>query len=152
MTRRNSAGRRKKSKIAFNEKFLKKDKGIYSNGTQTSSVLPLAFGMVPEEYREKVFGNLVDNIMVKCNGHVGTGIVGIQNLMRTLSRERQERCRIYTGVAEDVSELGIYARQRRNDDVGALERRYGGPNYEFAKSSDAGRRPCNLAVRRPRGD
>jgi len=74
-----------KVKNAFNEKFLKKDKGIYSNGTQTSSVLPLAFGMVPEEYRGKVFGNLVDNIMVKCDGHVGTGIVGIQNLMRTLS-------------------------------------------------------------------
>ena len=74
-----------KVKNAFNEKFLNKDKGFYSNGTQTSSVLPLAFGMVPDEYCEKVFNKLVDNIMVKCNGHVGTGIVGIQNLMRTLT-------------------------------------------------------------------
>lgn len=89
-------------KHAFNEKFLNKDKGIYSNGTQTSSILPLAFGMVLEEYREKVFNNLVDNIMVKCDGHIGTGIVGIQNLMRTLSRNGR------SDVAYTLASQGTY--------------------------------------------
>ncbi len=72
-------------KAAFNKKYFHADKGIYSNGTQTSSVLPLAFGMVPEEHRQKVFENLVDNIMVKCKGHIATGLIGGQWLMRVLS-------------------------------------------------------------------
>jgi alpha-L-rhamnosidase len=72
-------------KAAFNKKFFHADTGTYSNGTQTSSVLPLAFGMVPAEHRQRVFNNLVENIMVKCQGHLATGLIGGQWLMRVLS-------------------------------------------------------------------
>ncbi len=34
-------------KAAFNAKFFNPQAGVYDNGTQTSCVLPLAFGMVP---------------------------------------------------------------------------------------------------------
>ncbi len=70
---------------AFQTKFFVPASKIYDNGTQTSSVLPLSFGMVPEEYRAAVVQSLVDRIASESHGHVGTGLVGAQWLMRTLS-------------------------------------------------------------------
>jgi hypothetical protein len=72
-------------KEAFNDKFLNKDLVQYSNNSQTSSVLPLAFGMVPEEYRKKIFENLVVKIMGEGQGHIGTGLIGCQWIMRVLT-------------------------------------------------------------------
>jgi alpha-L-rhamnosidase len=72
-------------RAAFHKKFYDESKGVYGNGTQTSSILPLAFGMAPAEVREKVFSNLVGRIESESANHVGTGLVGAQWLMRTLS-------------------------------------------------------------------
>ena len=72
-------------KAAFNKKFFNADRGLYDNGTQTSCVLPLAFGLVPPGSQEKLFANLVENITVKTQGHIGTGLIGGQWLMHTLS-------------------------------------------------------------------
>lgn len=72
-------------KARFNETLLNRDAGCYDNGTPTSSVLPLAFDMVPEEWRGPVFGNLIRKLMHDFRGHIGTGLIGCQHLMRTLS-------------------------------------------------------------------
>ncbi len=72
-------------KLAFNNKFLNEKTHQYDNGTQTANVLPLAFGMVPKEHMKPVFENLVDNILVKNEGHIATGLVGGQWLLRVLS-------------------------------------------------------------------
>lgn len=72
-------------KAAFNDRFFNSAACRYGNGSQTSYILPLAFGMVPGEYRERVFGNLVDRIMTQSKGHIGTGVIGGQWLMRVLS-------------------------------------------------------------------
>ncbi len=72
-------------KTAFNAKYLDAARGQYDNGAQTTAVLPLAFGMVPEEHRQKVFNHLVEKIEKETKGHIGTGLVGGQWLMRTLS-------------------------------------------------------------------
>jgi alpha-L-rhamnosidase len=74
-----------KIKTAFNEKFLNHDLGQYDNGTQTSCVLPLAFELAPEKFRERVFNHLVDKIEHETHGHVGTGLVGGQYLCRVLT-------------------------------------------------------------------
>lgn len=74
-----------KIRLAFNAKFLNEAAGVYDNGTQTSGVLPLAFGMVPEEHRQRVLASLVDNIVTKSDCHIGTGMIGCQWLMRVLS-------------------------------------------------------------------
>lgn len=74
-----------KMRDAFNAKYLHADTGQYSNGSETSSVLPLAFGMVPEEDRQKVVDALVHKIQVEGRGHLATGLVGGQWLMQTLS-------------------------------------------------------------------
>jgi alpha-L-rhamnosidase len=72
-------------KTAFNEKFLDREKGQYSNGTQTSCVLPLAFGLVPDDMRAKIFAHLVDKVENETHGHIGTGLVGGQYLNRVLT-------------------------------------------------------------------
>jgi alpha-L-rhamnosidase len=72
-------------KRAFNTKFFNNSTGYYDNGSQTSCVLPLAFGLVPEGERERVFAHLVKSITEGTQGHIGTGLVGGQWLMRVLS-------------------------------------------------------------------
>jgi alpha-L-rhamnosidase len=72
-------------KAGLNERYLNKESGQYDNGAQTTSVLPLAFGMVPADQREKVFGHLVDKITHETKDHIGTGLVGGQWLNRVLS-------------------------------------------------------------------
>ncbi len=73
------------STIAFNDKYLDRNTGRYSNNTVTANILPLWFGMVPKEVRDKVFTSIVDKTENECGGHVSTGVVGIQQLMRTLT-------------------------------------------------------------------
>ncbi len=71
---------------AYNARYLDTVRGCYSNNTATANLLPLAFGMVPSERLEhKVFDNIVDKIENDFGGHVATGVVGIQHLMRTLT-------------------------------------------------------------------
>jgi alpha-L-rhamnosidase len=72
-------------KTAFNNKFLNRDLGQYDNGTQTSCVLPLAFGLVPDDMKEKIFAHLVNKIEHDTQGHIGTGLIGGQFLNRVLS-------------------------------------------------------------------
>jgi len=77
-------------KTAFNNKFLDREKGQYSNGTQTSCVLPLAFGMVPDDMRQAIFNHLVDKIENESDDHIGTGLIGGQYLMRVLTENGRE--------------------------------------------------------------
>ena len=72
-------------KEAFNRGYLDREAGQYANGTATASVLPLAFGLVPEDVRERIVQRLVDEVMVVNKGHISTGLIGGQWLMRTLS-------------------------------------------------------------------
>ena len=72
-------------RAAFEREFFQPGKGYYSNGTQTSSVLALALGMVSPENRARVVESLIRKIEVESHGHVGTGLVGAQWLMRALS-------------------------------------------------------------------
>ena len=71
-------------KSAFNEKFLKEDSN-YDNGTVTANLLALAFDIVPEDRKEAVFQNITHAIEDTYNGHISTGVIGTQYLMRTLT-------------------------------------------------------------------
>ncbi len=72
-------------KTGFNARFLDERKGAYGNGSQTSCVLPLAFGLVPEAQQGQVFQHLLEKIQNESHGHIGTGLIGGQWLMRVLS-------------------------------------------------------------------
>jgi alpha-L-rhamnosidase len=74
-----------KLKIAYNKKFLDPRTHTYLGGTQTGYVLALQFGLAPAEQRDDLIANLVDDIMVKHNGHLSVGLIGMQWLMQTLT-------------------------------------------------------------------
>lgn len=76
-------------KAAFITRFFKPDINQFDNGTQTSSVLPLAFNMVPDDHRQQVLERLVRKIEVETDDHVGVGLIGAQWLMRTLTENGQ---------------------------------------------------------------
>ena len=69
----------------YNSKYLDRNTGEYDNGTVTANILPLAFGIVPKDMEDKVFGNIINKTVNEFGGHVSTGVVGIQQLMRTLT-------------------------------------------------------------------
>lgn len=79
---------------AFNEKFFIDGKNIYQTTfwkemgirtryRQTSNLLPLAFGMVPEEKRQSVLENLVKDIIEK-DYHLDTGCTGTRFVLPVL--------------------------------------------------------------------
>ncbi|WP_121356204.1 alpha-L-rhamnosidase [Flavisolibacter nicotianae] len=72
-------------KEAFNKKFYRQSMARYSNNTVTANLLPLAFGLVPASDTQKVFQNIVDKIMRENGGHISTGVIGTQWLMRWLT-------------------------------------------------------------------
>ena len=72
-------------KLAFNDRFLDASTARYDNGSQTSSVLPLALGLAPDALREKIFAGLARKIAGEGSPAIGTGLIGGQWLMRTLT-------------------------------------------------------------------
>ncbi len=71
--------------IAFNDKYFNRVTGVYANNTVTANILPLWFGMVPKGLENKVLESIVNKTMNECGGHVSTGVIGIQQLMRCLT-------------------------------------------------------------------
>lgn len=71
-------------KTAFHQQYYNV-KGYYASNTLTDNIIPLYFGMVPEDQAGTVFKNIVHTIEVVNNGHLSTGLVGVQWLMRCLN-------------------------------------------------------------------
>lgn len=70
---------------AFIKSFFDSIKYTYLSETQTSYVLPLAFGLVSSKYNQSVIDNLVNDILVKNNGHLTVGCPGLKWLMQILT-------------------------------------------------------------------
>ena len=75
-----------KMKEAYNTKFFNAETAQYDNNTVTANVLSLMLGLVPDGYEEKVFANIVEKTEGDCKGHVSAGVLGIQHLMRGLTK------------------------------------------------------------------
>ncbi len=73
------------STVAFNDKYFNRVTGVYANNTVTANILPLWFDMVPKGLEDKVLASIVNKTENECGGHVSTGVVGIQQLMRCLT-------------------------------------------------------------------
>ena len=84
---------------AFNKRFLTIKRGTsprpghvlypdsvyYGNNTVTANILPLAIGIVPEDCKQDVIRQVVQNICIQNKHHVSCGVIGISWLMRGLS-------------------------------------------------------------------
>jgi alpha-L-rhamnosidase len=74
-----------KVKLAFNDKFLNKKEGYYANNTPTANIFSLAYGLTPSGSQDTVFRHVVDKTLQDYNGHISTGLVGAEWLMRVLT-------------------------------------------------------------------
>jgi alpha-L-rhamnosidase len=70
------------AKNAFNKQFL--EAGHYSNNSVTANLLPLCFGITPQNERAAIIQQLVQKIAADDN-HISTGVIGTQWLMRGLT-------------------------------------------------------------------
>ena len=74
---------------AFNKEFLSEDQTCYGNNTLTENLLPLSLGIVPAELEDRILAR-VKKILEDYGDHLSSGVIGIQWLMRTLSRNGME--------------------------------------------------------------
>lgn len=74
-----------KMKEAYNNKFFNPETAQYGNNTVTANLLSLRLGLVPKGYEKKVFDNIIKKTEEDFGGHVSTGVLGIQHLMRGLT-------------------------------------------------------------------
>ncbi|MFA6702481.1 MAG: family 78 glycoside hydrolase catalytic domain [Dysgonamonadaceae bacterium] len=74
-----------KIKNAYNARYFNTNSAKYDNNTVTANILSLQLGLVPEGFEESVFKNIEQTTEVDFNGHVSTGVLGIQQLMRGLT-------------------------------------------------------------------
>ncbi|MCV2395409.1 glycoside hydrolase family 78 protein [Actinotalea sp. M2MS4P-6] len=58
---------------------------INANQFQTDNVLPLELGLVPDEYRDQLCTNLVDDVAVTQENHVTTGAVVLKDVLPMLT-------------------------------------------------------------------
>jgi alpha-L-rhamnosidase len=94
--RRTYAGLAEEIRLAFNERFFDAGSAGYATGSQTSLVLPLWFGIVPDEHRAAVVETLVRRIHDVDDGHLETGTMGTAALQQVLAAE---------GAAETMLEI-----------------------------------------------
>ena len=73
-------------KDAYNRMFLNPETGQYANNTVSAGLLSLVQGLVPDTLKQKVFDELVRRTEVDFDSHVSTGMIGMQFMMRGLSR------------------------------------------------------------------
>ena len=83
---------------AFNAKYYDAEKGYYDTGwwnsgassstkkyRQTSNLIPLAFGLCPDEYKESVAASIVTDIVDTRSLHLNTGCIGTKHVLPELS-------------------------------------------------------------------
>jgi alpha-L-rhamnosidase len=70
---------------AFQKKFFDEESGQYKGATQTANLLPLAFGITPYKFGQRVVKNIVKDVKAKGN-HPSTGFLGTAYLLPILSQ------------------------------------------------------------------
>lgn len=68
----------------YNARYFDPATGEYQGGSQTAQVVPLAFGITPEDQRAAVAAKLSEKILAR-NNHLATGFIGSAYLMPALS-------------------------------------------------------------------
>lgn len=73
-----------KIKTAFNKKYLNAVNGVYGNGLQTELSVPLFWGLVPENMKQKVAGSLAKRILADST-KLDVGLLGTKAILNALS-------------------------------------------------------------------
>jgi alpha-L-rhamnosidase len=98
-------------KKGLNDHYYKKDLGYYDNGSACSCILPLAFGMVPQDQVSRVVERLVQKIARENNSHPTFGLIGGQWVYSVLTRHGQVELAYTMATQRTYPSLGYMAEQ-----------------------------------------
>jgi alpha-L-rhamnosidase len=99
-----------KIRDAFNQKYLNKQTLQYANGTVTANLLPLYFDITREADRKTVFKNIVNRFETTDKGHIATGVIGTQWLMRGLTEYGRPDLSYKLAANDDYPSWGYMAK------------------------------------------
>jgi alpha-L-rhamnosidase len=79
-----------KIEVSFHKNFFNRDKGIYETEIeagyrQASNIIPLAFGLTPNEDKAEVIQHLMHDIISVRDTHLNTGIIGTKYILPVLT-------------------------------------------------------------------
>lgn len=77
------------ARAAFNREFYKPDQKGYGDNKLTENLLALGMNLVPESRKDELIQTVVETIEETNGGHLSTGVIGTQWLMRTLTNNGQ---------------------------------------------------------------
>lgn len=96
-----------KIKSIFNEQFLNKATYLYCSGTQTELSGPLYWGLVPDEFRQKVADNLYKKVQ-ETNFHLDVGLLGTKAILNALSENGYADAAYKMASQEDFPSWGYW--------------------------------------------
>ncbi|SHM29821.1 glycoside hydrolase family 78 protein [Flavobacterium saccharophilum] len=96
-----------KIKNIFNEQFLNKATYLYCSGTQTELSGPLYWGLVPDEFRQKVADNLYKKVQ-ETNFHLDVGLLGTKAILNALSENGYADAAYKMASQEDFPSWGYW--------------------------------------------
>jgi alpha-L-rhamnosidase len=73
-------------KSAYNNKYFNPETGNYNDGSQMANAFPLFLGIAQEKEKLRVLENLVNDIVVKNDNHLTTGVLGTKYMPEALAQ------------------------------------------------------------------
>ncbi len=95
---------------AINAKFLDRDTGVYASGYQTEQSMPLYWGVVPDDCREKVAARLSKRVSDD-KDHLDFGIMGCKTVMNALTESGNVEQAYRMITQQDYPSWGNWLRQ-----------------------------------------
>jgi len=74
----------------YNKTYLNTETANYTDGSQMANSFPLFLGIVPDDLKKRVLNNLVQDIVVKNNSHLTTGVLGTKYMPEALAHSGRE--------------------------------------------------------------
>lgn len=96
-----------KIKTAFNKEFFNSTTNLYCSGTQTELSGPLYWGLVPDEFKQKVADNLYKKVQ-ETNFHLDVGLLGTKSLLNALSENGYADAAYKIASQEDFPSWGYW--------------------------------------------
>lgn len=87
----------KQIRDAINRKFLNRETALYASGSQTEQSMPLYWGIVPDDMRQRVADRLAENVR-RQGCHLDVGVLGCKAILCALSEN---------GHAEEAYRLAV---------------------------------------------
>lgn len=99
-----------KIKKAINDKFLNRETGVYASGCQTELSMPLYWGIVPDDCRQKVAGQLAKRVSAD-KDHLDVGIMGCKTILNALTETGNVEQAFRMVTQQDYPSWGNWLRQ-----------------------------------------